>query len=321
MTILCKSLSCASLPYLARSRLVNMLVSGCRFCHPIRTNAAAIGLFFCLALVSSGSEAQTNSSSDATVGSFASSWSTQAGGSARMRLVSMPLSSRGKPVYDAAVEIKLASSAITYWRQPGEAGVPPQFSFKGSENVARVDFLFPGPHRLDEDGLEAFGYRGGVTFPIRVTPVDASKPARLVLTLDYAVCDRICVPVRGHAELQLPRSGDSPARAVILAGEAAVPETLPSSELAKKVVIRQEAGQAKPQWQFMWRGDQPMTDLFVEGPEGWVFTTHKTGANTYSIAALETPATPAATVFVKLTVTGPKPYEFTVPLGIASGRH
>jgi DsbC/DsbD-like thiol-disulfide interchange protein len=238
-----------------------------------------------------------------------------------MRLISLPLSTRGKPVYVAAAEIKLKPDAITYWRQPGEAGVPPQFSFQGSENVARADFLFPAPQRLDEDGLEAFGYRGGVTFPIRVTPADPSKPARLNLTLDYAVCERICIPVKGHAELLLPKSGISPSSAAILAGEAAVPEALPASALAKNVVIRQETGQPKPHWQFIWHGKQPITDLFAEGPDGWVFTTHKTGGNTYSIAALETPATPPATVSVKLTLSGPEPYEFTVPLGILPGPH
>ncbi|HEY5226762.1 MAG TPA: protein-disulfide reductase DsbD domain-containing protein [Methylovirgula sp.] len=238
-----------------------------------------------------------------------------------MRLISLPLSTGSEPVYVAAVEIKLTPNAITYWRQPGEAGVPPQFSFQGSENVARAEFLFPTPQRLDEDGLEAFGYRGGVTFPIRVTPADASKPTRLDLTLDYAVCERICIPVKGHAELLLPKSGVSPASAAILASKTAVPEVLPASALAKKVVIREETGQAKPHWQFIWHGAQPITDLFAEGPDGWVFTTHKTGENTYSIAAIETPATPPATVSVKLTLSGPKAFEFTVPLGIRPGPH
>ena len=72
-----------------------------------------------------------------------------------MRLISLPLSTGSEPVYIAAVEIKLTPKAITYWRQPGEAGVPPQFSFQGSENVARAEFLFPTPQRLDEDGAVA----------------------------------------------------------------------------------------------------------------------------------------------------------------------
>lgn len=315
MTILRKSLSAARSPFSAVLRPSDMVVPDGRFCQSRRAIAAAIGLIFCMALAPSRSDAQANASSSPT-GSFASSWSTQAGG-ARMRLISLPLSSGSKPRYDAAVEIKLPANAITYWREPGEAGVPPRFSFQGSENVAHADFLFPQPHRLSDDGIEAFGYRGGVTFPIHVTPVDASKPTRLSLTLDYAVCDRICVPVKGHAELLLPKFGLSPDSATILASEAKVPKVLPASALGKEIEISQEGGQTKPQWHLMWRGTEPTTDVFAEGPEGWVFATRKTGDNSYSIAAVEMPETVPATVSVKLTVTGPRPYEAVVPLAVA----
>ncbi|TAL78390.1 MAG: hypothetical protein EPN75_10855 [Beijerinckiaceae bacterium] len=315
MTILCKSLSAAKSRFPAMPRLANRVVPEGRFCQSPRAIVAMIGLIFCVALVPSRSDAQANASSS-PAGSFASSWSTQAGG-AQMRLISLPLSSGSKPVYDAAVEVKLPANAITYWREPGEAGVPPRFSFQGSENVAHANFLFPQPHRLSDDGIEAFGYRGGVTFPIRVIPVDASKPTRLALTLDYAVCDRICVPVKGHAELLLPRFGMSPDGAAILASEARVPKLLPAPAQAKKIEITREAGQAKPHWRFVWRGGEPTTDLFAEGPEGWAFATRKTGDNSYSIAAIEMPTAAPATVPVKLTVTGPEPYEFVVPLALA----
>jgi DsbC/DsbD-like thiol-disulfide interchange protein len=277
---------------------------------------AVIGLFFCSAFVPSQADAQANASSSPAA-SFASSWSIQAAGAARMRLVSLPLSAGSKPVYQAAVEIRLAPNAITYWRQPGEAGVPPRFSFQGSENVARTDFLFPQPQRLDDDGIEAIGYRGGVIFPVRVTPLDASKPTRLDLTLNYAVCERICLPVKSRAELLLPRHGMSPDGAAIFASESNVPETLPASALTKKIEIRQESGQAKPHWHFLWRGDEPTTDLFAEGPAGWAFTTRKIGENSYSIAAVEMPAKASQTVLVKLTLTGSKPYEMAVPLALA----
>jgi DsbC/DsbD-like thiol-disulfide interchange protein len=315
MTILHKSLSAPRSPFPAAPRLSNRVVLDDRFCQSPRAIVAMMGLIFCMALVPSRSDAQANASSS-PVGSFASSWSTQAGG-ARMRLISLPLSSGSKPRYEAAVEIKLPANAITYWREPGEAGVPPRSSFQGSENVAHANFLFPEPHRLNDDGIEAFGYRGGVTFPIRVTPVDASKPTRLSLTLDYAVCDRICVPVKGHAELLLPKFGMNPDGAVILASEAKVPQALPASTMGKEIEITREARQAKPQWRLIWRGDEPTTDLFAEGPEGWAFATRKTGENSYSIAAIEMPATAPATVSVKLTLTGPRPHEVVVPLALS----
>ncbi|HYP58178.1 MAG TPA: hypothetical protein VEQ35_07830, partial [Beijerinckia sp.] len=50
--------------------------------------------------------------------------------------------------YRTGVQILLAPGALTYWRVPGEAGVPPVFSFAGSENVARAEVLYPAPERI-----------------------------------------------------------------------------------------------------------------------------------------------------------------------------
>ena len=69
----------------------------------------------------------------------------------------------------AGVEIELAPGAITYWRDPGEAGVPPAFDFSGSVNLKQAEVEFPAPRRIVEsDGSEAFGYDGAVVFPIAV---------------------------------------------------------------------------------------------------------------------------------------------------------
>ena len=46
------------------------------------------------------------------------------------------------------IEIALEPGWYTYWRNPGEAGVPPVFDFSGSENVASVDVMYPAPDAL-----------------------------------------------------------------------------------------------------------------------------------------------------------------------------
>ncbi len=82
----------------------------------------------------------------------------------------------------AGFEIRLAPGAITYWRDPGEAGVPPTFDFSGSDNVAKVEPVFPAPKRIQEaDGSEAFGYDAGVVIPLIVEPRDPAKPVTLAL--------------------------------------------------------------------------------------------------------------------------------------------
>ncbi len=221
--------------------------------------------------------------------------------------------------YDAAAEIKLSGQAITYWRDPGEAGVPPVFSFVGSDNVARADVLYPVPNRLDEAGLEAFAYRGGVVFPIHVVAGDKTKPVRLAMTLNYAICDRICIPAKANVALDLPQSGESPYRAAIEEALARVPAPLSAADVASKVTIEGVPGQAKPQWMVKWHGSAAAVDLFAEAPEGWAFDTHKTAENTFALTAAEVPAK-ATHVDVRLTLAGvEKSYEFTVPLTMPSG--
>lgn len=308
MTIPCKSPSTALTGAGARARPVDMLVWTRRFCQCVFTASLALAALFFLAALPA--------KCDPNAGPFASGWSEQAGGAARMRLIATaPLHG----VYHTAVEIKLVPRAITYWRLPGEAGVPPEFFFDGSDNIASTQVFYPAPSRIDEEGIEAFGYRGGVIFPIEVTAVDASKPVRLTLSLDYAVCDRICVPVKGHAELLLPQSGESPLGAMIAAAEARVPSPLSAREVAEKVTIGREPDQGKPRWSLVWHGAMPAADLFAEGPQGWAFETHKATKDGFSLVAVEMPATvTAASVPVRLTLTGPdKAYQFTVPLPVA----
>lgn len=240
----------------------------------------------------------------------------QAGGAGQMRLISSALRNGA---YEAAVEIKLSPNAITYWREPGEAGVPPVFSFEGSENVARANVLYPAPSRLNEGGIEAFGYRGGVIFPIEVTAGDATKPSRLAVTLKYAICEQICIPAKGSAELILPQSGASPQQDAIAAARARVPVPLAPADVAKNVTVRAEAGQATPQWRVSWRGSEAALDLFAQAPIGWAFDTKKTAENTFSLNALQMPSDKSA-VTVHLTLAGAtRSYEFDVPLEIPSG--
>lgn len=306
MAIPCKSPSSLAGWRLTAPRSIDMLGSMYRFCQSVFATSVALAVVFNLAT--------SPAMSDPVSGSFASSWSVQAAGAAKMRLIAAS-PSHGR--YDAAVEIELAPGAHTYWRQPGEAGVPPVFSFKASENVARTKVLYPAPQRLDEAGFQIFGYRDSVTFPIHVWPKDASKPVRLDLALSYAVCDRICVPAKGHAELVLPQGGKSPEAAAIAAAEALVPVALPTAEIADKIAVRQEVGDpSKPHWSILWKGREPVTDVFPEGPDGWAFETRKTAKNMFSLTAVEMPAgKKAGTIAMRLTFTGPtKSYEATLPL-------
>src|SRR5688572_3192220 len=97
--------------------------------------------------------------------------------------------------WTAGLEITLAGGWKTYWRLPGESGVPPQFDWSRSTNLAAVTVGWPAPRRFHDAAGETIGYRDRVVLPLRVAPVDPQKPVGLALSLFYAVCKDICVPV------------------------------------------------------------------------------------------------------------------------------
>ena len=109
----------------------------------------------------------------------------------------------GQMILRAGVQVRLAPGWKTYWRSPGDAGVPPQFEFAGSENVKAVAVLWPAPQRFLEDGITLIAYKGDVTFPLHVVPEDVGKPVLLRLQLAYGICEKVCIPVQGNAELVL----------------------------------------------------------------------------------------------------------------------
>ena len=104
----------------------------------------------------------------------------------------------------AGVEIKLQPGWKTYWRYPGDSGVPPRFEFTGSDNLLRAQVLWPAPHAFTDEAGTSIGYKERVVFPVRVLPRDPSKPVTLKFKLDYAVCEKLCIPAEGKAELTLP---------------------------------------------------------------------------------------------------------------------
>jgi DsbC/DsbD-like thiol-disulfide interchange protein len=132
-------------------------------------------------------------------------------------------------VLRAGVEIRLEPGWKTYWRYPGDSGVPPRFDFSASENVQTVSVLWPAPHSFVDAGARSIGYARGVLLPLRVIPRDPSRPVVLRLGLDYAICGKLCVPSEVRAELTL--TGKTGAfEAELAASEARVPKPVALGE-------------------------------------------------------------------------------------------
>ena len=205
--------------------------------------------------------------------------------------------------YVAGIDISMAAGSHTYWKQPGDAGVPPVFSFNGSENVAKADVLFPAPSRISADGLESFGYENHVVFPIRVKPANAGKPAVLHVDVAYAVCNKICIPAHGDAMLKLDPQGGGADATLVDSALMKVPHSVSPAEKAD-LAIAPDKGATKPTWTLTWTGANPLDDIFADAPEGFYFDTRKRGKGSWSLVASQSLAQPkGVTVPVALILT------------------
>lgn len=95
----------------------------------------------------------------------------------------------------AALELTLAPGWKTYWRSPGEAGIPPSFDWSGSTNLASVRIMWPRPTVFDLNGMESIGYKHRLVLPIEFTPKHPGQPIDLKAGVDLGVCHDICMPV------------------------------------------------------------------------------------------------------------------------------
>jgi DsbC/DsbD-like thiol-disulfide interchange protein len=127
----------------------------------------------------------------------ASPW--QRDGHSAVRLLA---GSRSGPVLLGGIAFQLQPGWKTYWRTPGDSGVPPRFDFSKSENVEAVTVLWPAPLKFDDGaGGHSLGYHDQIVLPLRIVVKNADKPVTLRAEVNYAVCEKLCIPVEANAEL------------------------------------------------------------------------------------------------------------------------
>src|SRR5215813_6152695 len=220
----------------------------------LRRTAAPGAIGIALSLIASG---------NAGAADDASRWDGDA--RSAVRLIAGP--AVGK-VFRAGVEIRLKNGWHTYWRYPGDAGVPPRFDFAGSENAKFVEVRWPAPQRISEQGLVAIGYAGDVILPLAIVPQNREKPVKLRLKVDYAVCETLCVPAEGQSELVIT-GGPSSHDAALAAAEARVPKTASLGETLPFAVksVRREQASLRPRVIIdVAAPSATQVDLFAEGP-------------------------------------------------------
>jgi len=174
--------------------------------------------------------------------------------------------SRSGAVLLGGVAFQLQTGWHTYWRTPGDSGVPPRFDFSKSDNIEAVTVLWPAPQKFD-DGAGGFslGYHDQVVLPLRIVAKNADKPVTLRADINYAVCEKICIPVEASAELAINNVASTEDSALFSALDT-VPKPANVGD-PNPLTIRdvKRAGKSEVLVDVV-TPDQRPVNLFVEGP-------------------------------------------------------
>jgi DsbC/DsbD-like thiol-disulfide interchange protein len=186
----------------------------------------------------------------------------------KVRLVSGAVELDGKPHLLAGVQLRMDGGWKTYWRNPGDSGVPPRFDFTGSKNLKHAEVLYPAPHRFADGGGTAIGYDDEVVFPVRITPEREDEPIELRLALSYGLCKTLCVPNDVSLWLELPADatshfGDAP---LLEASLARVPKAATPNALPRIEAVTADLGGPRPELlvDALFAPNATGTDLFID---------------------------------------------------------
>lgn len=217
-----------------------------------------------------------------------SAWFDAEGGRFRLVTSGQPDAS-GK--LQGVLDIELKRGWKTYWRDPGNSGVPPQIGVTASRNVSAAEFSYPAPQRHDDGYSKWAGYDYPVRLPVSFTVPAPGEPATITADVFLGVCETICVPVQARLELVPAADPDNADDAALVkAALAALPGaarpdfgvTVKSSEGEHISFLAASAGAPEA------------VDFFIAGTDGYQFGTPErhveSGKPVFTVKVLERPA-------------------------------
>lgn len=230
--------------------------------------------------------------------------------------------SRNGAMLLGGIAFQLKPGWKTYWRTPGDSGVPPRFDFSASDNVEAVTVLWPAPMQFpDGAGGTSFGYHKQLLLPLRIIAKKPDKPVTLRADINYAVCDKLCVPVDAKAEVSF-LSAASAEDSSLAAALAMVPQPTEIGA-ANPLTIREVRRDGNTVFVDVVAPGDKDASLFVEGPTpDWALPPPKLLERTpaglqrfsFDLEGLPSGAKPEGAA-LKLTLVGDgRAYEFVTAL-------
>ena len=194
-----------------------------------------------------------------------SDWAVNEGG--RMRLILLPQEADG--TRHGALVIEPKPGWITYWKEPGDVGIPPAVTPQPGASYTVELIGFPVPKVLSNDEMTDVGYDRPVTLPLRLK--NAPDDSGVTLSAFVGVCQNICIPFQ--ADLSVPPDADGIANAVETALVRSAQAQVPPGPSPDFHVIDHQLGAGHRELVVRLKmpagADSPKA--FVSGPSGHVF--------------------------------------------------
>lgn len=165
-------------------------------------------------------------------------WATSEGG--RMRLVALSQPRNG--IVRALVQIEPLQGWKTYWRNPGNAGMAPEFDVSASTNLRLRSVAYPVPDIGEDAGGLFIGYHRPVGLVLEFDKPDEAAPSTIDLKALVGICADICLPFAADFALPLdPARPEGEEFTALMTAEAELPEA-PGLDFAVRSLIKSADG-------------------------------------------------------------------------------
>ena len=137
----------------------------------------------------------------------------------------------------AALHIKMQPGWHTYWKNPGDSGMTPDFIWTLPKGFVAGEIQYPAPVRLPVADMVDYGYNDDVWLPVTITApqiMHANTITIVVLKARWLVCKDVCIPEAGEFTLTLPETASmepdaSPDALVIAEAMKQLPSVVPEA--------------------------------------------------------------------------------------------
>jgi len=227
------------------------------------TKSAIHKLIASLAILLFGQLSATHSMAEIT------KWQDLGGGRVRLVTVYDPVSD----VVEGIIDVELQPGWVTYWRNPGESGIPPDFNFSKSRGVAVSQPDFPVPVSKKALGIVSIVYQNHVAFPFKASALTSPLSGKLQLDLLMGVCDDICIPAMATLSQDLSKlnRSDFLSSSLIELAKQNIPVENSNDPVLPKILSAKKTSDSAVLIEARLSRTANKLELFAEGEDNWFF--------------------------------------------------